>query len=189
MPPKPPTTRPRMDAEQLQAAADHIRMGGLDYNPGTGKGRDGDWESITVTQGMDKNGQWVWTVTSSAASRNPERLTLPQGARAAAIFGTGGFVNPPDDCQKLKPRTHNDWHSEQRGIRATQGQVDRCQATSNITPDTKAHRGKLHVGAACPSCAAAQIAAGVTNVTGTVYTGRTNKPKTGAWTSWRAQWA
>jgi hypothetical protein len=177
-----------MSDEELQSAADYIRMGNFDYRPGGGRyPREGNYSSLTVTQGQDEDGQWVWTVTSS---RNPGRdgpLPLGEQHRAAEIFGTDGFAMPGIYIRIDSRRT--DWHSEQRGIRATQGQTDRCQATSNITPDTRVHPDVLHVGAACPGCAAAQIAAGVRNVTGTVHAGRTNNPNLLiAWKNWRDKW-
>jgi hypothetical protein len=158
-------------------------MGGPDgYDPGNRYG-DGEYSSLTVTQGRDKNGQWVWTVTSS---RNGT-LTFGEQHRAAEIFGMDGFAMP-ESRMRIDRRTA-DWHSEQRGIRATHGQADRRQATSNITPDTKAGRDVLHVGAACDGCADAQVAAGVRNVTGTVRGGgRTNNPSPVAWMQWRDKW-
>ena len=75
----------------------------------------------------------------------------------------------------------------QTRIRATGGQTERWQASLNITPETKANRGILQVGAACRGCAAAQLNARVTNVTGTVEGGgRINNPEyPGAWKRWR----
>jgi hypothetical protein len=120
----------------------------------------------------------VYTVTSSRGY-----LTDREGDRAAEIFGSGGFVKPIRRIDRLG----TGWHAEQLGIRATQGQTERRQASSTITPDTDAHRGVLHVGAACRDCAAAQDNADVINVTGTVRGGgRVNNPKnTRAWKRWR----
>jgi hypothetical protein len=169
----PPLNRRRMSPEQLQSAADHIRMGNGDYNPD-------QYATITVTEGM-LAGRPVYTVTSSRGS-----LTDREWGRAAEIFGSRGFFVPGPDTGVDRSGARTDWHAEQRGIRATQGQADRCQASSNITPDTKAHPNVLHVGAACPGCAAAQSTAGVTNVTGTVQGGgRKNNPAyPGAWQHW-----
>jgi hypothetical protein len=172
-----------MSDEELQSAADYIRMGNFDYRPGGGRyPRDGNYSSLTVTQGM-KDGYPVYTVTSS---RNG-KLTFGEQGRAAEIFGMDGFAMPESYMRINSQRT--DWRSEQRGIRATQGQTDGCQATSNITPETRVHPDVLHVGAACPGCATAQIAAGVRNVTGTVHSGRINNPDLLiAWKNWRDKW-
>jgi hypothetical protein len=167
-----PLNRRQMSAEQLQSAADHIRMGNYDYDPDR-------YATLTVTEGM-QNGNPVYTVTSSRGCLTPREQN-----RAAEIFGWRGFIMALNDTRVDPSRT--DWHAEQRGIRATGGQTERRQATSNITPDTKADPGKLHVGAACRDCATAQLNAGVINVTGTVEgNGRVNNPKhPGVWKSWR----
>jgi hypothetical protein len=170
----PPLNRRRMSPEQLQSAADHIRMGNCDYNPD-------QYATLTVTEGM-QNGHPVYTVTSSRGS-----LRSSEQDRAAEIFGWGGFIMPLSDTTVDSSGDRTDWHAEQRGIRATQGQAERRQASSNITPDTKRNRGVLHVGAACAACAAAQLDAGVINVTGTIEgRGRINNPKyPGVWKRWR----
>jgi hypothetical protein len=169
-----PLNRRRMSPEQLQSAADHIRMGNYDYDPD-------QYATLTVTEGM-QNGHPVYTVTSSRGCLKPRE----QG-RAAEIFGWRGFIMPLSDTTVDPSGARTDWHAEQRGIRATGGQTERRQASSNITPDTVADPGILHVGAACRGCAAAQLNAGVINVTGTVEGGgRINNPKyPGAWKSWR----
>jgi hypothetical protein len=167
----PPSNPRRMSPEELQSAADHIRMGNGDYNPD-------QYGTLTVTEGM-QNGHLVYTVTSSRGKLKDREM-----GRAAEIFGWRGFVTPPNDIRRLV-RSRTDWHAEQRGIRATAHQHERRQASSNITPDTRAHPNVLHVGAACPGCAAAQRNAGVTNVTGTVEGGRFNNPDPGAWKDWR----
>ena len=163
-----------MSSEQLQSAADHIRMGNYDYDPD-------QYATLTVTEGM-QNGHPVYTVTSSRGFLKPG-----EQSRAAEIFGWRGFIMPPSDTTVDPSGARTDWHAEQRGIRATGGQTERWQASSNITPDTKANRGILHVGAACRGCAAAQLNAGVTNVTGTVEGGgRINNPEyPGTWKRWR----
>jgi hypothetical protein len=177
----PPLNRPLMSDEELQSAADYIRMGNFDYRPGGRYPRDGNYSSLTVTQGI-KDGYLVYTVTSSRGS-----LLYNEPHRAAEIFGMDGFAMSEEFVRVVNGLTN--WHSEQRGIRATQGQTDRCQATSNITPDTKAHPNVLHVGAACPPCANAQNVAGVRNVTGTVHSGRINNPNLlMAWRNWKAKW-
>jgi hypothetical protein len=170
----PPLNRRRMSPEQMQSAADHIRMGNYDYDPD-------QYATLTVTEGM-QSGHPVYTVTSSRGCLKPRE----QG-RAAEIFGWRGFIMPLSDTTVDPSGARTDWHAEQRGIRATGGQTERRQASSNITPDTVADPGILHVGAACRGCAAAQLNAGVINVTGTVEGGgRINNPKyPGAWKSWR----
>jgi len=170
----PPLNRRRMSPEQLQSAADHIRMGNCDYNPD-------QYATLTITEGV-RHGHPVYTVTSSRG-----RLTSREELRAAEIFGSGAFVMPPSDASVDRSGTRTDWHAEQRGIRATLGQTERRQASSNITPDTKSNPGVLHVGAACRGCAATQLNAGVMNVTGTVEGGgRINNPEyPGAWKRWR----
>lgn len=174
--PAPPGRRRMTDAE-LQSAADHIRMGNRDYNPN-------DYHTITVTEGMI-SGEPTHTVTSSS----PRGLTDREANRATQIFGPDVNTPPPD----RPPPEPGASHSEQRGMRATQDQQDRRQATSNITPDTRDNRGVLHNGAACGDCARAQANATnsqgepnpVTNVTGTVPSGgRTNNPQGSEWRAW-----
>ena len=182
--PTPPGRRRMTDAE-LQAAADHIRMGNGDYKPGGGgKGETGDYHTVTVTEGM-VNGKPVYTVTTSKAGG----LTPRQKNRAAEVFG------PEVDIPKQDPRVTGtpDGHSEVRGMNATKDQEDRRQATSNITPSTKADPDVPHMGAACSNCANCQRSAKnsqggenrVTNVTGTVEDGgRTNNPNPSEWKDW-----
>jgi hypothetical protein len=169
----PPLYRRRMSFEQLQSAADHVRMGNFGYNPD-------EYRTITVTEGI-QSGHPVYTVTSSRGD-----LTEGEKNRAREIFGSGGFVMPRSDTSVDYSKVRTDWHAEQRGIRATQDQTQRRQASSNITPDTRAAPDVLHVGAACRGCAAAQRDAGVMNVTGTVEGGgRTNNPQYPmAWKGW-----
>jgi RHS repeat-associated protein len=162
--------RPMTDKE-LQAAADKIRHGG---GP-----RPDDWSSLTVTQGM-VNGRPVYTVTSSRRpGSGPDNvnhnLTDGERGRARAILGPN--VNMP--VEGRSPPGPNSHHSEQRGMRATQDQTDRRQATSNQTATTRADPDVGHMGAACSHCAAAQHNAvnsngnpnPVRNVTGTVEGG------------------
>ena len=77
----PPLNRRRMSPEQLQSAADHIRMGNCDYNPD-------QYATLTVTEGV-RNGHPVYTVTSSRGSSDQARedsgrRNLRMGGRYAA---------------------------------------------------------------------------------------------------------
>lgn len=59
---------------------------------------------------------------------------------------------------KVPPSNNtNSHHGEQQGIRITNGQTGRAQASSS---------GAKHGGAACGPCSIAQVEAGVVNVTG-----------------------
>lgn len=59
---------------------------------------------------------------------------------------------------KVPPSNNtNSHHGEQQGIRITNGQTGRVQASSS---------GAKHGGAACGPCSIAQVEAGVVNVTG-----------------------
>jgi hypothetical protein len=177
---EPAPNRPEMKDEELQSAADHIRMGNNGYDPDK-------YATLTVTEGI-QNGHRVYTVTSSRGF-----LIEDEWRRAVEVFGLGGFDVPRDAVSvpktKKEREERTDWHAEQRGIRTTQGQTKRRQASSNITPDTKADPDLLHMGAACRGCEAAQTLADVANVTGTVRGGgRTNKPYPSEWKRWKERW-
>jgi RHS repeat-associated protein len=159
----------QMSDKELQNAADYIRHGG-GPNPK-------DWSTLTVTAGM-KDGHPVYTVTSSRRPsdyNDGHNLTPGERNRAVAILGPG--VNMPDEGRS--PPGPNSFHSEQRGIRATEDQTDRRQASSSQTATTKADPDVGHMGAACRPCAACQRDAvdssgnpnPVRNVTGTVEGG------------------
>jgi uncharacterized Zn-binding protein involved in type VI secretion len=145
----------RLSPEELQAAADKILNALPDDIAKTNR-------TVTVTEGVDENGNVVYTVTSSNGS-----LTAAQ--KAAAQEALGPDVNfPPSDVSGKQPNNEN--HAEQRGIRATAGQTDLSQASSS---------GAKHGGAACPQCWDAQQGAGVNNVTGAQPpngTGRVDRP-------------
>jgi RHS repeat-associated protein len=175
---QPPAARRRMTDEELQSAADYIR------NP---NGDPRDFSTLTVTEGME-NGRPVYTVTSSRrpSDRNDgHNLTPGERNRAAEVFGPDART----PVEGRAPRGEGSHHSEQRGMRATEDQTDRRQASSN---NTMGEEGNF--GAACSPCAACQRTATnssgepnpVQNVTGTVEDGgRTNNPSPGAWRDWR----
>jgi RHS repeat-associated protein len=153
----------RLTRQELQDAADYIRHGG---GP-----RPHDWSSLTVTEGM-VNGHPVYTVTSSrrpGSGRDNTDHNLTDGERARARERLGPNVNMPiEDRSPAGPASH---HSEQRGIRATEDQTDRRQATSNQTATTRRDPDVGHMGAACTHCAERQNQSGVENVTGTIAGG------------------
>jgi hypothetical protein len=67
-----------MSPEQLQSAADHIRMGNYDYNPD-------QYATLTVTEGM-QNGHPVYTVTSSRGRLKPrEQAPVRRNLRMAWV--------------------------------------------------------------------------------------------------------
>jgi RHS repeat-associated protein len=182
-----PTAPPqrRMTDEELQAAADFIRHGG--------KPDPKDWSTLTVTEGLDANGQPVYTVTSSRGPKDfndGHNLTPGELGRAQQVFGPD--VNTPVEARA--PAGEGSHHGEQRGMRATEDQTERRQASSNQTGTTRSDPDVGHMGAACSHCAAAQrnaVDAGgnpnpVQNTTGTIEDGgRTNNPKNpGAWKGW-----
>ena len=162
--------RRRMTDEELQSAADHIRQPGADPD---------DFSTLTVTEGMTDDGP-EYTVTSS-------RGELNDGEIGRAQEGFGPDVNTPVEGP-IPDDGQGNFHSEQRGIRATEDQTERRQASSN---QTMGEEGNF--GAACSGCAACQRNATdsngnpneVENVTGTVEDGgRTNNPRPGTWRNW-----
>ena len=182
-----PTSPPqrRMTDEELQAAADFIRHGGTPDPK--------DWSTLTVTEGLDANGQPVYTVTSSRAPsdfNDGHNLTPGELGRAQQVFGPD--VNTPVEARA--PAGDGSHHAEQRGMRATEDQTERRQASSNQTGTTRRDPDVGHMGAACSHCAAAQRNAvdsngnpnPVQNTTGTIEDGgRTNNPRNpGAWKGW-----
>ncbi|MBN1962719.1 MAG: VCBS repeat-containing protein [Deltaproteobacteria bacterium] len=131
----------RLTADELQVAADflHQRFGNK---------RARELSTTTITQG-NKNGETIFTISTSTGlvpgkiKRSARRLLGPN-----VEFVSGKAGKQPD----------NQHHSEQRGIAATDDQINRMQASSS---------NASHGGAACPSCANAQNKAWVRNVTGT----------------------
>lgn len=69
----------------------------------------------------------------------------------------GDDVVTPTRSQVPTSTNTNSHHSEQQGIRVTEGQSGRVQASSS---------GANHGGAACGPCSEVQANAGVINVTG-----------------------
>jgi hypothetical protein len=112
----------------------------------------------TVTQGIDAENVVRHTVTNSSGA-----LTAGQQGVARELFGDD--VRMPQMDLPRRPRSagppdrteFNDHHGEPVGIRYTTGQRNRVQASYG----TAAHGGR-----ACGSCASAQAANGVANVTG-----------------------
>ena len=148
----------RLTDQELQDAADRIRHDAS--NPE-------DWSTLTVTEGM-KNGRPVYTVTTSRRQlseheKNVAKRVLPPGAEV-------NFPEPGPD-----PPEKNSFHAEQRGIRATEDQTERRQASSNQTVGQNPN--VLELGAACPECAAKQREADVQNVTGTIEGGGRKRSK------------
>ncbi|SDP74376.1 RHS repeat domain-containing protein [Selenomonas ruminantium] len=132
-----------LDDKTLQHVADEIHEA---IGPDVRAKRS---RTTTVTQGKDLNGKVIHTVTSSS----PSGLTGKQKNKARELLG--------DDVKlpKVEPgnKVLHEHHGEQRGIRGTEGQLERVQASSS---------GAKHGGAACKECAEAQMKNGVRNATG-----------------------
>jgi hypothetical protein len=151
--PPPKSKAPRkgeLTDDQLQKAADDIHD--ASYKDGA---KNKDQTTTTVTQGVDKDGNVAHTVTHSYG-------TLPKSGQAKAKQTLGPNTKFPKHKRGKEPNGGN--HGEQRGIKATEGQTERKQASSSGTPESRA-KGH-HGGAACTDCHPAQQSAGVTNVTG-----------------------
>ena len=136
-------------AEQLQADADRIHSA-IVTSSGQPDMKAQANRTTTVTQGYDSEGNVVHTVTTSTGV-----VTSSQKEVARSIYGDD--VKIPTKSQVPPSTNTNSHHGEQQGIRVTEGQSGRVQASSS---------GAGHGGAACAPCSQAQVEAGVINVTG-----------------------
>ena len=136
-------------ASQLQADADAIHSaivtssGAPDIKAQTNR-------TTTVTQGYDSKGNVIHTITNSSGV-----VTGNQKAVARSIYGDDVVI--PTKSKVPPSNNTNSHHGEQQGIRITNNQTGRVQASSS---------GAKHGGAACGPCSIAQVEAGVVNVTG-----------------------
>ncbi len=108
--------------------------------------------TTTITQGFDDNGNVIHTLTGSEKGR---RLTKAQIKAAQEIYEE--TLRVPELTEIPESDNENAHHGEQKGIRTTEGQLERMQASSS---------GAKHGGAACGPCAKEQKKHGVYNVTG-----------------------
>ncbi len=136
-------------ASQLQTDADRIHAAIL-TSSGQPDIKAQANRTTTVTQGYDSNGNIVHTVTNSSGV-----VTSSQKAVARSIYGENVVI--PTKSQVPPSDNRNSHHGEQQGIRVTDGQIGRVQASSS---------GAKHGGAACGPCSIAQADAGAINVTG-----------------------
>lgn len=147
---KAPKKAKKLTHDELQGATDKIHDAA--YKKGA---KNKDQTTTTVTQGRDKDGNVVHTVTHSYG-------TMPRRAQAKAkkLLGPNTQFPKSPRGKQLKGRNHG----EQKGIAATNGQTGRQQASSSGTPQSR--KNGHHGGAACKDCHTAQQKAGVKNVTG-----------------------
>lgn len=132
-------------AAQLQNDADKIH-GAIVTSRGEPDIKAQKNRTTTVTQGYDSNGNVKHTVTSSTGV-----VTGSQKSMAKSIYGDEVVI--PTKSQVPTSTNTNAHHGEQQGIRVTNGQTGRVQASGS---------GTNHGGAACGPCRDA----GVVNVTG-----------------------